>query len=162
MEINFTLTKDDLIDYYKSANRNTFIVWGVIVLAFSGLIIAGAVLNNTNLLGMGVLIVVFSVLFILLTLFKIIAVFTKSVQTLKNDVITVELNPDFIQIRKSGKIRWEYIFELLEYKNLFVLKLNKASVFILPKRALGGQAQSLLKEYYQAGLKKRKSANKNK
>ncbi|HHW90249.1 MAG TPA: YcxB family protein [Clostridiales bacterium] len=160
MEINFTLTKGDLIDYYKSANRNTFIVWGIIVLAFSGLIIAGAVLKNTNLLSMGILIVVFSVLFMLLTLFKIITVFKRSVQTLKNDVITVQLHPDFVQIRKSGKIRWEYIFELLEYKSLFVLKINKANVFILPKRALNDQAQSLLKEYYQAGLKKRKSAIK--
>lgn len=160
MEVNFTLTKSDLVDYYKITNRNTFLVWGVLVLVFSGFIIAGAIIQNINLLALGIIIVIFSLIFMLLTFLKVLAVYKKSAQTLKDDVVTVELNQDYIRVKKSGKVRWEYLFDLLEFKNLFVLKLNKNSVFILPKRALSDQAQSLLKEYYQAGLKKRKLSNK--
>ncbi|HEY8423556.1 MAG TPA: YcxB family protein [Clostridia bacterium] len=160
MEITFTLTKRDLIDYYKISNRNTFIAWGIIILIFAGLIVAGAVLQIKDLLAMGIFIVGFSLLFLVLNFFKILAVYKKSLETLKSDVITVELDPDYIRVKKSGKVRWENIIALIEFKNLFVLKLNKNSVFILPKREFNEQAQQLLREYFNEGIKKRKSIKK--
>jgi hypothetical protein len=162
MELNFTVTKDDLKEYYKNANRNTLIAWGLVIIVFSIMIVIGALLPNQSLLSMGILITVFSAAFLALTFFKVLAVYKKSAQELKNDVITVILHEDFFQVRKGGKIRWEYILNMIEYKNYYVLKLPKIGVFILPKRALDAESEKAFKDYYKNGQKNRKSVLHNK
>ncbi|HEY8444232.1 MAG TPA: YcxB family protein [Clostridia bacterium] len=161
MEINYTLTKNDLKDYYKSANRNTFIAWGVVILISAALIIIGLVLKQDGLLFLCVFTGAFSVLYLLLTVIKIFTVYKNSLKTIANEV-SIEIEPDFFRIKKSGKVRWEYIFDLIEFKNSLALKLNKNSVFIIPKRVLDEQARSLIKEYYKEGLKKRKTLKNKK
>ncbi|HEY8418826.1 MAG TPA: YcxB family protein [Clostridia bacterium] len=161
MEVNFTITKSDLKDYYKTTNRNTFIAWGVVILIALGLTIMGAVLSEDNIWILGVFIIAFSALFLLLTILKILTVYKNSLKSAGNEV-SLEIDPEFLKIKKSGKIRWEYIFDLLEYNNFFIVKLNKNSVFLIPKRALDAQAQSLLKDYFKEGLKKRKTLKNKK
>jgi hypothetical protein len=161
MEANFTITKNDLKDYYKTTNRNTFIAWGVVILISIVLIITGAVLPESSILVLGILIIAFSAIFIILTVIKIMAVYKNSLKSAGNEVV-IEIDPECFKIKKSGKVRWEYILDLAEFNNFFVIKLNKNIVFLLPKRALDAQFQSLLKEYYKEGLKKRKTLKNKK
>lgn len=162
MEINFSLDKNDLKEYYIYANRPTVIAWGLIIIVFSVMIVLGGVLHNTSLLGMGILITVFSFMFLVLTFIKVMAVYKRSAKELKNDVITVNITEDFFQVKKGGKIRWEYILDMFDYKNYYVLKLPKIGVFILPKRALDADSEKAFREYYKNGQKNRKSVLKNK
>ncbi|HEY8390323.1 MAG TPA: YcxB family protein [Clostridia bacterium] len=162
MEINFTLDKNDLKEYYKRANRSTVIAWGLLILVFGTMIVVGAVIHNYSLFNMGLLITIFSAVFLLLTFIKVIAVYKRSAKELKNDVITVSITEDCFQVKKSGKIRWEYILDVFDYKNYYVLKLPKIGVFILPKRALDNESEKAFNEYYKKGLKNRKAVLKNK
>ena len=160
MEINFSLDKNDLKQYYKIANRSTVIAWGLVIIVFSVMIVLGAVLHNTSLLSLGILITAFSFLFLGLTFIKVMAVYKRSAKALKNDVISINISEDFFQVKKGGKIRWEYILGVFDYKDYYVLKLPKIGVFVLPKRALDIESEKAFREYYKNGQKNRKAVLK--
>lgn len=156
MEIKFSLNKDDLKNYYLISNRASMIAWGIMLMVSLASLIAGLAGAGQKFLTLGAMITILIIVFCSFTIFKVISVYKRSAKELKGEEIIVDINEDCFEVQKRGKIRWEYILELVEFKTMLIIRLPRSGVFLLPKTALDDSASAAIKEYYKKGRDMRK------
>lgn len=158
MEFNFSLTKEDLKNFYIVSNRSTAIAWGLMLVVAIVSLILGIIGSSQSVIVLSVLLLGMIVIFGIYTIVKVIKAYKASVKGIegKSGEVSLSIDEEMIQIKGGGKIKWEFILELLAFKSVLVFKLPTKNIFILPIRVMQeGQAEQII-SYFKEGKKRRK------